>query len=697
MKTRASIPFSLTILALMAMIVAPLAGVLLWLGWRGVDSLEQRGVDQRLTALNEAVAGFMTGGMRTIVSVGLAIAEEPIFGVQAGYEAEDERERQLVAVLRRHPALSAAYVGYDDGRFIYAGHTAGFSAAQRAEYGTPAEDAIIVRVIDGEEPMRRESWRFTSLVQADGEDRWRLTEFDPRERPWYVGAEKAHAPYLTEPYRFAWSSEAGITTGMPLQAGGGVIGFDFTLGTLAKLLTEYKITPNAIVITATAGSDVFMESDPCKAGATDCFPQDAEARTALRRTIVEAITAGGRLERDTSIAGRSYRMIVQPMTPLLTRKFLIAVAVPIAELTVDSRKLIERSAEVAAVAVALSILAVLAMSFALSRALRRISVKTERIRNLDFSDTTLISSRITEIARLSDAVERMREALEVFGRYVSKGLVSQIMRSPESAAVGGSRRELTVMFTDIESFSRISESIEPELLTSRLSRYFEALGSAISGNQGMIDKYIGDSVMAFWNAPEFDADHIAHACHAALQASRASLLLADKWKALGRAGFRTRIGVHTGLAVVGNVGARERINYTLVGAVANLASRLEGLNKIYGTSILASGVVASATASRFVWRPVDRGIAVGTTEVLEIYELRGLEADATETAFLERWAQGRSAYDDQRFAEAVLHFTQATELRPDDGPSRVFIQRCEEFLRDGVPDGWTGAWHFNVK
>src|SRR4029079_10435372 len=185
------------------------------------------------------------------------------------------------------------------------------------------------------------------------------------------------------------------------------------------------------------------------------------------------------------------------------------------------------------------------------------------------------------------AVERMREGLEVFGLYVSKELVRQIMRSPASTGVGGERRDVTVMFTDIEGFSRISEDIAPELLTSRLSRYFEALGGAIAANRGMIDKYIGDSVMAFWNAPEPDPDHVIHAVRAALQANAASHALTVKWRDRGRPGFRTRFGLHAGPAIVGNVGASQRINYTLVGAVANQASRLEGPNKIYGTHLRA--------------------------------------------------------------------------------------------------------------
>ena len=299
-----------------------------------------------------------------------------------------------------------------------------------------------------------------------------------------------------------------------------------------------------------------------------------------------------RAELDLVLGGRDYRLLVHTMAPTLGRRYRIAAAVPIVELSADLQVLLERAALAAAVAVGLAVVGALLAALLLSRSLSRIAGKTERIRRLDFSDRVPVVSRITEIARLSDSVERMREGLEVFGRYVSKDLVHQIMRSPETAGVGGTRREITVMFTDIEGFSLLSETMEPELLTSRLSRYFDVLGSAISANHGMIDKYIGDSIMAFWNAPEPDPDHIANACRAALQAAVAGNRLSVKWRGRGRSGFRTRFGLHTGLAVVGNVGARERINYTLVGAVANQASRLEGMNKVYGTEILASGEVA---------------------------------------------------------------------------------------------------------
>ena len=214
----------------------------------------------------------------------------------------------------------------------------------------------------------------------------------------------------------------------------------------------------------------------------------------------------------------------------------------------------------------------------------------------------------------------------------------------------------------------------------------------------MIDKYIGDSIMAFWNAPEPDPDHIANACRAALQAAAAGDQLSEKWRGRGRPGFRTRFGLHTGLAVVGNVGARERINYTLVGAVANQASRLEGLNKAYGTAILASGEVAGATADRFVWRHIDRIVAAGTTEQHDIHEPLGeIDSAPLHAGFLAQWEAGRTAYREGRFEAALACFRATASLRPDDGPSRVFIERCTAFLRVGTPQDWDGIWHFDRK
>ncbi len=682
----------------MALVVVPLTSVLLWLGWRSVGLLEQRSADQRVSNLEAAVEGFLTNGLHVVVSVGQALAASPSFSATENPLTDEERRRQLVAMLGRHSSVQSAFVGYADGSFIYAGRPGSFSLAQRLEYDAPDGESIIVRVIEAGTPPRPETYWFYLPDGSHTPTQTTTSYFDARTRPWYVDAMRTKAAILTEPYRFAQTPDHGISAGIPLRSGLGVIGFDFTLQTLSQLLTAYKITENSVIVVGHSGGAVEIESEPCAPTLPGCLPADALVRQILRKSVVEAVATDAKIDRQVEAGGHVYRVIVHRMPPLLGQRFVIAAAVPVLELAAESQVLLQRAAIAAALAVALAVIGALAASLILSRSIARIALKTERIRQLDFSDRQPVQSRITEIARLSDAVENMRSGLEIFGRYVSKTLVQQIMRSPESSGVGGTRREITVMFTDIEGFSLLTEAMEPELLTSRLSRYFEALGSAIVANRGTIDKYIGDSIMAFWNAPETDPDHIANACRGALQAAAAGHALSEKWRDRGRPGFRTRFGLHTGPAVVGNVGARERINYTLVGQVANQASRLEGMNKVYGSEILASGEVAGPTTELFVWRHIDRVVAVGTTEAHDVYEPMGETASRAEhAAFLAVWERAREAYVAGRFEEALAGFRAASAMREEDAPCHVYIGRCESFLRDGAPAGWDGTWRMDRK
>jgi adenylate cyclase len=305
---------------------------------------------------------------------------------------------------------------------------------------------------------------------------------------------------------------------------------------------------------------------------------------------------------------------------------------------------------------------------------------------------------VIEVQELSRAIDTLELALSNFMRYVPNALVRGIISRTFSSELGGKRQPITVLFTDVAGFTPIAEALDPEEVMAKTSRYFSDIGGELVRSNATIDKYIGDSIMAFWNAPEPDPDHIVNACRAALQAAAAGRLLSEKWRQLGRPGFRTRFGLHTGLAVVGNVGAREHINYTLVGAVANQASRMEGLNKMYHTEILATGEVARAAADYFVWRQIDRIVAAGTTEEHDIHEPMGeVDAAGQHAEFLAQWRVGREAYSAGRFEAALAAFRAAAILRPDDGPCRVFIARCMDFLRDGPPEGWNGTWHFDSK
>ena len=182
-ESRRSVPFSITLLTLMALIVLPLATALLWLGWRAVDHLEQRSVGQRMAALESAVEGFLTTGLRVVVAVGATLAEAPSFTPDAGPDADPERLRQFVAVLTRYPAMAAVYVGYEDGHFLYAGRPETFSVDQRLEFDAPDGPCIILRKVEGEGTARRETWWFEMPDGTRSPPRSRPLAYDPRIRP----------------------------------------------------------------------------------------------------------------------------------------------------------------------------------------------------------------------------------------------------------------------------------------------------------------------------------------------------------------------------------------------------------------------------------------------------------------------------------------------------------------------------------
>ena len=228
---------------------------------------------------------------------------------------------------------------------------------------------------------------------------------------------------------------------------------------------------------------------------------------------------------------------------------------------------------------------------------------------------------------------------ETFSRFVPRRLVEKLIETGTPLQLGGVRREVTLLFSDIVNFTEITEKADPALVMQHTSRYFAAMSQEIMRHAGTVDKFIGDAIMAIWNAPADDPDHAAHACAAALAFLRANDRLNTEFEREAWPAYRTRIGLHTGDAVVGNIGSEDRMNYTALGATVNLAARLEGLNKNYGTSILVSAALKQRVGARFHFRSVDRINPKGFAEAFEVYELRCAsgEEDAREAEFCREW------------------------------------------------------------
>jgi adenylate cyclase len=257
----------------------------------------------------------------------------------------------------------------------------------------------------------------------------------------------------------------------------------------------------------------------------------------------------------------------------------------------------------------------------MSGSLKRITAQAGRLRTLEAPDDAPVTSHVAEIHELGRTMALAQRTIWSFARFVPKDIVKGIIDASISTDLGGVRQEVTILFTDVRDFTGIAETTNPDLLMRQTSRHFTALTDAFLAEGGTVDKFIGDAVMVFWNAPHPQPDHVERACRAALSAKVASDTLNAEFAAEGLSPFVTRFGIHVGDAVVGNVGSAERMNYTVVGSSVNLAARLESLNKEFGTTILVSEAVRERVAHRFRFTAIASVIAKGMKAETRVFEL----------------------------------------------------------------------------
>jgi adenylate cyclase len=341
---------------------------------------------------------------------------------------------------------------------------------------------------------------------------------------------------------------------------------------------------------------------------------------------------------------------------------------------------------VLAVVVLLSLLSLRAVA----SSLRRIVDETGRMQRFDFARHDAHSS-LADVQDALMSLERAKTAVRAMGRYVPLELVRRLFREDKEPEPGGTMREVTVMFTDIEGFTTIVEKEPPDRVAAWLGQYLSVMTGAVHALYGTVDKFIGDAVMAVWNAPIDDADHVEHACRAALRcvADAQALFASSAWE--GRPPLVTRFGLHVTSAMVGNFGAPDRLSYTAIGDGVNLASRLEGLNKEYGTGIIVSEAIVQRVKDKFVFRRLDKVAVKGKAQAIEVYELVG-EAGAAKSATHERYEEALGAYFRREFERAASLLNGGT-----DKPSAVLKSRCAEMLRTPPPADWNGVWTLHTK
>jgi len=292
-----------------------------------------------------------------------------------------------------------------------------------------------------------------------------------------------------------------------------------------------------------------------------------------------------------------------------------------------------------------------------------------------------------------------RKLRKTFSQYLSSDVIALIEKDPKRyIRPGGEMKDLTVLFSDIRGFTSISEKLSPNELVQLLNEYLGDMTDALFATGGTIDKYIGDAVMAFWGSPYPHEDHAARGCACALDMLRRLEKLNQKWESEGRTRIAIGVGLNSGPMNVGNMGSARRLAWTVMGDNVNLASRLEGINKEYGTHIIVSEGTYQQVSRQFVFRDLDRIRVKGKLQPVGIYELLGTAAEKERfSPLLDRFDAAQSAYRAQNWSEATEKFAQILADYPEDGPTITFLQRSMDFAKDAPEEDWDGVYVMKTK
>ncbi len=315
--------------------------------------------------------------------------------------------------------------------------------------------------------------------------------------------------------------------------------------------------------------------------------------------------------------------------------------------------------------------------------------------------TSVIIGYPTNLAYSVILTQREKAQLKgMFGHYVPPAVIDQLQAHPEMLKLGGERRRMSVLFTDIRGFTTVSEKLQPEELVALLYEYLTAMTNVILDNDGIIDKYEGDLIMAEFGAPVYYEDHAARCCRAALGMQNKLKEMRVKWKEEGRDELYSRVGVNTGDMILGNMGSEDVFDYTVMGDAVNLSSRLEGANKGYGTFIMIGPETYKEVKDSFATRPLDIIQVKGKKLGVEVYELLAEhehELSAEKLQAVELFKEGLKLYRKMKFEQALEVFNRALKICPDDSPSVVYARRCQEFIDNPPPDDWDGIWVLTEK
>lgn len=676
---RIGIRLAISALVLMSIAVSALSVHLLW--WRTADDTSQtlaRTINEQIVlAVEQELLSITTEAKSVYIAIGTMLGKKVI-----DLHDAEKREFVFLSQLVSQPTISWVMFGWPNGEF-FAAHKLGDSVVESvkvdSESGMAQQQIARYEFDEGElklQDRRREptayrvtgqEW-FSTAMQSEGSQWFKVTAFPGGDKP-----------------------SAGLAG--PIDVDGkraGVLSVMIEYARLSRFLSQLAVGKSGAAFLLDRDGSVIATPDP---DANEVTPQrtDQPLLPIARNAMKEAYATGATEDRSIQRVRRTSNDEAYDvtLTPLAFPGWHLATVIP------EKEFLGPVQATIRNLMIALTGLVIVAAFLSAWLARRLISdplVKVvgeiKHVERFDLDQVTRHRSRIAELENLSAAIADMSGGLSAFRKFIPADLVRTLVSSGVDVRPGGAIRPLTVMFADIAGFTGLSERLGDKIIPL-LSRYLDVMSAEIAAHDGTIDKFIGDAVMAFWGAPAANPDHALSACRAMLACQRA-LQNAGICDDLGQP-LRIRIGLNSGEMLVGNIGSDVRLNYTVIGDAVNVASRLESVNKQYGTQIIIGEETRRLAGARIVVRELDRLTVYGRSGGMRIYELLGLADDGAIYEWISPYEDALRSYRAKDFAHAAAQFNAVLDQRPGDTPSLLMIERCQTFIASPPDAAWDGG------
>ena len=541
--------------------------------------------------------------------------------------------------------------------------------------------------------------------------------YDPRNRPWYLSTKNTNKAVWTKEYFLFTAKEPGVTCAQPIfdknQNYIGAVGIDFNLNEINSFLKSIKIGETGTAFICDSQGDIIahpakvinkkLKSRNIGIITQPHSPIDDALKTSPERYAIDDFVKNNKYKFNFVYNSQQYIASFKSLSDKFDERWNLGIIVPEDDFIGPIARIHETTLLFSFWLLIIAGFLTATLAKGITEPIHRAIQEADRIQNLDFNGEIDLKSPIAEIQDMSNTMNSMKKALNAFVKYVPSEIVKKLVVDKNDAKLEAKSQKITIMFTDISSFSSISEEEDPNELVAQLSEYFDSIATIIHKHNGTIDKYIGDSVMAFWGAPQANEQQAREACLAALEIEKAVEKLNAKWLSQGKKAFITRIGINTGLSLVGNFGSTERFNYTAIGDSVNLANRLEGLNKVYDSKIIVSESTEKEAGEDLIFRVLDIVAVKGRQQSVTVYQLLGTVETPRSRALVKLSAISERAlvhYLSYEWEEAEAKYKMILEHYPKDTTAMMFIDRCKK-LRENPPNNsdnkWDGVYRLTQK